>query len=595
MAIVLPQGKQQFFNSNGDPLAGGKLWTMQPGAGITTPKDTWQDAGQTSLNTNPIILNARGEATVFWAGGYNVRLETSAGGLIYTVENINIDPSAATLDAALRADLASTSDPAKGAALIGNKYGAAGSVGLNLHSYIEDDGSYNLMGFVAQADKAAIRNGTSTVDQSSALQACLTAAYVDSMKGVFVPAGKFPLIGGATLTMSGNRITQSMTIRGVGRFGSRFVKLSGSNSPLTIKSPNPAVTHVNAQLVIEDVGFFGATKGSDGLVLQGIAAFSLNRVLMDSFDIGLRLDSVLVGEVNLCEITSNNIGVRTRRLSTYCNAMSFSGGIIAYNSTRGLDIGDGSGFWIGGGIDIERNGTVADTSTGALIIRNTVDDEIGYGMFIIDNAWFEANNGYAIDVENTSNLFFCISGTEVLSSESGRALRVAGARSVSLKNSFFVGNTSTIDITSDKFTMDNSLADVITDNSTFPVYNNSASGSAEYVSGLPGSFTATLTGCTTSPTGTVNFIKQGKQVRLIFPDITGTSNTTAATLTGLPAKLWPLVQRTVLGICRDNGTEKASPISIGVGGVITLNNGFAGNFTAAGTKGISTLTVDYEI
>jgi len=89
MAFLLANGRQQYFDDSGNPLNGGRLFTMQPGAGITTPKATWTDAGETALNTNPIILNARGEAQVFWSGDYNVRLETSAGGLIWTVENIN--------------------------------------------------------------------------------------------------------------------------------------------------------------------------------------------------------------------------------------------------------------------------------------------------------------------------------------------------------------------------------------------------------------------------------------------------------------------------------------------------------------------------
>lgn len=119
MALILANGKQQFFDDTGNPLAGGKLWTMQPGPGVTTPKNTWTDAGETALNTNPIILNARGEAQVFWSGGYNVRLETAAGGLIYNVESINTEPSPESLDALLRADLANTTSSLKGAALVG--------------------------------------------------------------------------------------------------------------------------------------------------------------------------------------------------------------------------------------------------------------------------------------------------------------------------------------------------------------------------------------------------------------------------------------------------------------------------------------------
>ena len=104
MAIILAQGKQQYFDDSGNPLNGGKLWTMQPGVGVTTPKATWTDAGETAFNANPIILNARGEATVFWNGAYNVRLETAAGGLIWTVENIGVSATPVPIGTLVDAD-----------------------------------------------------------------------------------------------------------------------------------------------------------------------------------------------------------------------------------------------------------------------------------------------------------------------------------------------------------------------------------------------------------------------------------------------------------------------------------------------------------
>ena len=54
-----------------------------------------------------------------------------------------------------------------------------------------------------------------------------------------------------------------------------------------------------------------------------------------------------------------------------------------------------------------------------------------------------------------------------------------------------------------------------------------------------GSFTATLTGCTTSPTASCHWSKQGNQVTVFINNVTGTSNTTAMTLTGLPAEIQP--------------------------------------------------------
>ena len=57
-----PQAKQQFFDNAGNLLAGGKLFTYA--AGTTTKQATYSNSTGTA-NTNPIILDARGECTLF--------------------------------------------------------------------------------------------------------------------------------------------------------------------------------------------------------------------------------------------------------------------------------------------------------------------------------------------------------------------------------------------------------------------------------------------------------------------------------------------------------------------------------------------------
>lgn len=104
---LLPNPRQQFFGSDGKPLAGGKVYTYA--AGTSTPKATYTDAAGVVPNTNPIILNARGEATVFWSGSYKVTVTTSADVTIYTQDNVT-GP-----DVGLRSDLAAST----GAAAIG--------------------------------------------------------------------------------------------------------------------------------------------------------------------------------------------------------------------------------------------------------------------------------------------------------------------------------------------------------------------------------------------------------------------------------------------------------------------------------------------
>lgn len=86
MASLLPEGKQQYFTNAGAPLVAGKLFTYQ--AGTSTPKNTFSDQAGTIPNTNPVILDARGEALIFWAGSYRVELRDSLDNVIWTVDNV---------------------------------------------------------------------------------------------------------------------------------------------------------------------------------------------------------------------------------------------------------------------------------------------------------------------------------------------------------------------------------------------------------------------------------------------------------------------------------------------------------------------------
>ena len=85
---LAPTPKLQFFDANGDPLVGGLLYTYE--AGSTTPLASYTDSTGVSANTNPIILDSRGEANV-WLGAaiYKFALYTSVNVLIWTVDNIN--------------------------------------------------------------------------------------------------------------------------------------------------------------------------------------------------------------------------------------------------------------------------------------------------------------------------------------------------------------------------------------------------------------------------------------------------------------------------------------------------------------------------
>jgi len=87
MASLMPPGKQQYFAADGSPLAGGKLYTYA--AGTSTPQVTYSDKFESIPNTNPVILDSRGEASIFWGqDGYKAVLKDAADSIIWTVDKL---------------------------------------------------------------------------------------------------------------------------------------------------------------------------------------------------------------------------------------------------------------------------------------------------------------------------------------------------------------------------------------------------------------------------------------------------------------------------------------------------------------------------
>ena len=81
----------QFFDNNGNPLSGGKIYTYE--AGSTTPLASYTSSTGVTAHTNPIVLNSGGRVPSsgeIWnqLQLYKFVLETSAGVLIATYDNV---------------------------------------------------------------------------------------------------------------------------------------------------------------------------------------------------------------------------------------------------------------------------------------------------------------------------------------------------------------------------------------------------------------------------------------------------------------------------------------------------------------------------
>ena len=87
MTYLAPTPKMQCFAADGTPLVGGKLYSYA--AGTTTPLATYTNYGGSTPNSNPVILDSRGEASVWLsASSYKLKLTDATGVEIWTVDNV---------------------------------------------------------------------------------------------------------------------------------------------------------------------------------------------------------------------------------------------------------------------------------------------------------------------------------------------------------------------------------------------------------------------------------------------------------------------------------------------------------------------------
>lgn len=121
--------------SNGTPLAGGKLYSYV--VGTEDKKTTWQDGAKATPNANPVILDNRGEASVFGEGIYKFELYTSADVLVWSKDEIMLlkisDDARSVIDQPSLADMRTALE--LGTAALLDAGSAAGEVLL-----IGDDG-----------------------------------------------------------------------------------------------------------------------------------------------------------------------------------------------------------------------------------------------------------------------------------------------------------------------------------------------------------------------------------------------------------------------------------------------------------------------
>ena len=429
--------KLQFFDASGTPLVGGKLYSYA--AGTTTPLATYTSSTGGSANTNPVILDSRGEANVwFGAGQYKLKLTSATDVEVWTVDNLN-GPDQATL-AALSAS--------SGSSLVGFIQSGSGAVATTVQArlrktFFTSDYDTFVNAVAAAANGTLIVNSTITVSTNVTVPS--TVDLQVSNEGIF------NIATAVTLTINGPfecGIFQAFNCTGTGKvvFSSQFTTVgypewwgastnAGIDATAAISACFTACTvtklqatdyYVATTLKLDVAGheligsgcFYNGVAGDSTRVISLTGTSNVIQLGPDAepatinlHTAGMRLQNLQVSRASAPNIASGCAGV-INRWTLYSQIRDvksvesiygfyYKGTVAAYTQNcwafrSSAGTGAGTDFWYGfyiDGLDVLSgasggNASIYFTDTNS---NNVIDLGVNSSGYYVDGAWADTS------------------------------------------------------------------------------------------------------------------------------------------------------------------------------------------------------------
>jgi hypothetical protein len=291
MATLSPTPKMQFFDNAGNLLAGGKLYTYA--AGTSTPIATYTSSSGSIANTNPIILDVRGEANI-WLGGvsYKFELKDSTDSLIWTVDNISTYES-------FKDALASSS----GSNLVGFIQSGTGAVAQTVQSKLRQKCNAADYGFATTNTGA--QNATALVNALNAFDIVEMSAGTYTINPFNIPENKSLVGQGSTNT---------------------FLQTSTSSNAITFDGT------YNTQLQGFTLNQTGSVQGT-GLYLLDQYFVTMIDVTTNGFEYGLKAFQSLYHYLRECKFEGGKYGAYYGGTGTVWNVDWFNN-VLTFENCR---------------------------------------------------------------------------------------------------------------------------------------------------------------------------------------------------------------------------------------------------------------------
>jgi len=278
-ASLLPIGKQQFFDSNGDPLSGGKIYFYE--TGTTTLKDVYSSSSATIPLSNPVVLDSSGRAEIWIDGFYTMKVYTSTDVLVYSVDNISSQyytggASSEWIDFQSDATYVSTTQ----FSVVGN-YATSFEVGRRIKAVFSGATYYGTITAVSVAGSPVVTTVTVDMDTTPLADPITSVSYaILSSSNISLPtipvatkSANYTLLQsdyGKTIILSGNATMLTLPAANAVPTGFKFEFLNvGSNAATVVGTVNGCSNRHFLQY--ESANIFSDGNAWRGLNLQNDA------------------------------------------------------------------------------------------------------------------------------------------------------------------------------------------------------------------------------------------------------------------------------------------------------------------------------------
>lgn len=352
--------------------------------------------------------------------------------------------------------------------------------------------------------------GDGVTDDTVAIQTALD--YIAVNGGIlYIPPGTYMV---SKLLSNNTGSFGPFEIRGAGRRRTVIKKISNDTDPIFKLSSSPGVLETYHRISGITFQGTGVAATHTGVELTNYACFHWQDVEVRDCSIGFNLLGVLSGTFKSCLSKDNvTVGIKTQKSSDgiYCNSLTFDEFRVIGNKTFGLDLGQGSGINVTN-CDIESNGTLGNTATGAVYLRTNLAEEFGFSLINFKNVWLESNNGWTIQTEGTSSFVrISMNNVQILSTDSGQGFNLTAGR-LDANNLHLPspGTTLNLAATASSAAIKSSTISILTNNvANFNIVNVTTSSTyIRNAMSLPTSSAGLITGDIWKDAGASNVIKQ---------------------------------------------------------------------------------------